>query len=144
MATENPYSAPAAQIADPTLEIPEDIRKKIKNAWVAAVISGSITLVVTLVAMSGTDILGFSAWELVDVGLIFLLAFGIYQRSRACAVAMLAYFVLSKIFIMVESGRPSGIPLAIVFIYFFWQGVSGTFAYHKLKSRKPAFVASGG
>lgn len=144
MATENPYSAPATQIADPILEIPEDIRKKIKNAWVAAVISGSMTLVVTLIAMSGTDILGFSAWELLDVALVLLLAFGIYKKSRACAVAMLAYFVLSKILMMVESGKPSGLPLAIVFIYFFWQGVSGTFAYHKLKNRKPALVASGG
>jgi hypothetical protein len=34
--------------------------------------------------------------------------------------------------------------MAIVFGYFFWQGVSGTFAYHKLKNRGPALVASGG
>src|SRR5688572_11736049 len=106
MTTENPYTAPAAQVADPVLEIPDAIRKKIKNAWCAAVISGSITLVVTLVAMSGTDILGFSAWELFDVALIFSLAIGIYKKSRACAVAMLTYFVLAKIYIMVESGKP--------------------------------------
>jgi len=144
MATENPYSAPTAHVADPTPEIPEDIRKKIKSAWVAAAISGSITLVVTLVAMSGTDILGFSAWELIDVGLIFGLAFGIYKKSRACAVVMLTYFVISKIILMVQSGKPSGVVLSIIFIYYFWQGVSGTFAYHKLKNRNPALAASGG
>jgi serine/threonine-protein kinase len=144
MATENPYSAPTARVADAAPEIPEDIRKKIKSAWVAAAISGSITLVVTLISMSGTDILGFSAWELIDVGLIFGLAFGIYRKSRACAVVMLSYFIISKIILMVESGKPSGVVLSIIFIYYFWQGVSGTFAYHKLKNRSPALAASGG
>jgi hypothetical protein len=140
MATENPYSAPTAHVADVTPEIPDDIRKKIKGASIAAAISGSITLVVTLIAMSGTDILGFSAWELVDVALIFGLAFGIYKKSRTCAVAMLLYFVVSKIILMVESGKPSGLLWAAIFIYYYWQGVSGTFAYHKLKNRNAALT----
>lgn len=144
MATENPYSAPTAHVADVTPEIPADIRGKIKSAWVAAAISGSITLIVTLIAMSGTEILGFSAWELIDVALVFGLAFGIYKKSRACAVVMLIYFTISKIVVMVESGKPSGVLLSVIFIYYFWQGVSGTFAYHKLKNRKPALAETGG
>ena len=144
METENPYSAPAAYVADVTPEIPEDIRKKMKGAWVAAAVSGSLTFAITLVAMSGTPILGFSAWELLDVGFIFGLAFGIYKRSRACAVAMLVYFVISKIIFLVESGKPSGVVMSVIFIYYFWQGVSATFAYHKLKGRNPALAASGG
>lgn len=144
METENPYAAPAAHVADAKVEIPEDIRRKIKSAWVAAVISGSITLVVTLIAISGTEILGFSVWELFDVALIFGLAFGISKKSRTCAVVMLIYFLISKIILTIESGRPSGVVLSIIFIYYFWQGVSGTFAYHKLKNRDPALATSGG
>jgi hypothetical protein len=94
--------------------------------------------------MAGTEMLGFSAWQLVDVGLIFGLAFGIYKRSRACAVVMLTYFVISKIILMAEAGKPSGVVLSIIFTYYFWQGVSGTFACHKLRNRNPALVASGG
>lgn len=134
METENPYIAPVAPVMDPDPEVPDAILKKIKHAWVAALISASITLLVTVLAMSGTQILGFSAWELLDVGLILGLALGIYKKSRTCAVLMLAYFIISKIILMVESGKPSGIGLALVFIYFYWQGVSGTFAYHKIKS----------
>jgi serine/threonine-protein kinase len=132
MESGNPYTAPATTSAVSIRDVPEEILKKIKHAWVAAVISGCITLVVTLVAMSGTDILGFSAWELIDVALIFGLAFGIYKKSRACAVIMFVYFIASKILLMMQTGRPTGVPLAIIFAYYFWQGIAGTFAYHKL------------
>jgi serine/threonine-protein kinase len=135
MDSGNPYSAPVTTSGIQARDVPEEILKKIKHAWVAAVISGCITLVVTLVAMSGTDILGFSAWELIDVALIFGLALGIYKKSRACAVIMFVYFIASKILIMMQTGRPTGVPLALVFAYYFWQGIAGTFAYHKLDKR---------
>ena len=135
MDTGNPYTAPATTSAVSIRDVPEEILKKIKHAWVAAVISGCITLVATLVAMSGTDILGFSAWELIDVALIFGLAFGIYRKSRACAVIMFVYFIASKILIMMETGRATGIFMAIIFGYYFWQGIAGTFAYHKADRR---------
>jgi hypothetical protein len=136
MESGNPYTAPATTSAVSIRDVPEEILKKIKHAWVAAVISGCITLVVTLVAMSGTDILGFSAWELIDVALIFGLAFGIYKKSRACAVIMFVYFIASKILIMMQTGRPTGVPLALVFGYYFWQGIAGTFAYHRFERRR--------
>lgn len=135
MATENPYTAPTASVSEPSVIVQDDILKKIKYGWVAALFSAGVTLVVTIIAMTGTEILGFSAWELIDVALILGLAFGIYKKSRTCAVLMLIYFIISKILIMVETGKPIGIPMALVFGYFFWQGVSGTFAYHKLKKQ---------
>lgn len=142
MSSTNPYAAPSAIVADVAPAVPADVEKKIKSAWIAACISGAITLVVTLIAVSGTEILGFDAWSLLDVGMIFALAFGIYKKSRACAVTMLAYFVLSKIILMVESGKPSGLLMALIFGYYFWQGVEGTFTYHKLK-RAPVAAAAG-
>ena len=133
MPDNNPYQAPDAALRDPiaTLVIPDEVLKKIKHAWVAATISGGFTLVLTLLAMYGNSILGFSAWELIDVALIFVLAFGIYKKSRTCAVLMLVYFILAKILIMYETGKPTGIIMSIVFIYYFSMGVSGTFDYHK-------------
>lgn len=132
MASDNPYSAPVSRVADASIVIPEEIHKQIKQAWVAAVVSGCMTLVVVLIAMSGTKILNYSAWELIDVAFVFGMAFGIYKKSRACAVLMFIYFVVSKILLMIETGKPTGVVLAVVFIYFFWQGVIGTFAYRKL------------
>lgn len=133
MSTTNPYAAPSADVSTAPAAVPVEVAKKIRNGWVAACISGTLTLVVTLIAMSGTAILSFSAWSLIDVAVIFGLAFGIYRKSRTCAVLMLVFFVASKIFMMVQSGKPSGLLLAIVFFYYFWQAVMGTFAYHRLK-----------
>lgn len=135
MAIENPYAAPNSIVSDPITSdsisrVPEEILKKIRYAWIAALFSAGLTLVVTLIAMSGTKILGFSAWELLDVVFILGLAFGIYMKNRACAVIMLIYFIASKIILMVEAGQPSGLPMAIAFGYLYWQGVAGTFAYH--------------
>ena len=132
MPSDNPYAPPVAPVNDPRLEVPDDILKRIKQGWVAALICAGVTLVVTLFAMFGTVILDFSADELFDVALICGLAYGIYRKSRVCAVLMLIYFIASKIYIMVATGKPSGSVMGVVFAYYFWQAVTGTFAYHKL------------
>lgn len=130
----NPYLPPVADVAVERAmpEVPPEIQKKIKQAWIAGAISGSMTLLFTLLAISGTKAAGFNAWNFIDVVLIFGLAFGIYKKSRACAVLMLVYFVVSKILIAIETGSVSGTVLAIIFIYYYAQGIAGTFAYHKL------------
>ncbi|MYN02925.1 hypothetical protein GTP41_12520 [Pseudoduganella sp. DS3] len=130
----NPYLPPVADVAVERAmpEVPPEVQKKIKQAWIAGAISGSMTLLFTLLAISGTKAAGFNAWNFIDVVLIFGLAFGIYKKSRACAVLMLVYFVVSKILIAIETGSVSGTVLAIIFIYYYAQGIAGTFAYHKL------------
>ena len=111
--------------------VPEVILKKIRNAWVAGLLAACVTLVFSLLAVFGTSIAGFSAWEFIVVALAVGLTFGIYRKSRVCAVAMLVYFIIAKIILISETGNVSGIVIALVFLYFFVQGVQGTFAYHK-------------
>lgn len=132
--TENPYEAPQAPVRDiaPAVTISAEVAKRIQHAWIAALISGTVTLAAALFAIFGTSILGFSAWELIDAALIFGLAYGIYRKSRTCAVIMFIYFLGSKILIMVEAGPSAGIVMAVVFLYYFWQGVRGTYEYHRL------------
>jgi len=134
MTDENPYAPPAAKVSDPALDVPKKILRHIKIAWITGIVSGCVTLALTLIAMSGTSLLGFSAWELVDVALIFGLTLGIYMKSRICAVAMFIYFIIAKIVLIAETGQVTGFPMALLFAYFFWLGISGTFAYHKLKN----------
>jgi len=104
----------------------------IKGAWIAGIISGSITLFVTILAIVGVRIFNFSAWTLLDVILVFGLAYGIYRKNRACAVILFIYFILSKIYMIIALGAVTGLPVAILFAYFFFQGIRGTFAYHKI------------
>jgi hypothetical protein len=107
--------------------------KRIKQAWIVGVIGGVITLIATLLSVAGVDILDVNIYVLIDVVLVFGLAYGIYRKSRVCAVIMFVYFVGTKILMLVESGRPSGLVMAALFGYWFFQGIRGTFAYHKLE-----------
>lgn len=107
-----------------------------QNGAIAAFISGGITLLIVLISIltdaSGT--LGY--WNnplyLVDVVLIVLLGVGLLAKSRACAVAILIYFIVSKIIIFIEIGRPTGLLVGLVFLYYYISAVKGAFVYHKL------------
>ena len=114
--------------------------KHIKYAWVAGVISGSMTLLLILIAASGSTMvaeLGVDWWSLIDVVAIFGLSLGIYKKSRVCALLMFIYFVGSKIILWATMGNVGGVPLAILFGYFFFQGIRATFAYHSLSEQTP-------
>lgn len=115
------------------IEVPEKILNMIKGAWIAALVSAGITFVITLLAIFGTPLLGFSGWELIDVAFVLGMAFGIYKKSRTCAVLMFIYFIISKVLLTISTGAILGLPIALAFLFLYWQGVAGTFAYHKLK-----------
>ena len=135
----DPYSPPTVTIGveAPAIQVPQEILIKIKRAWIAGIISGSMTLLVTLLAIVGIQILGVDAWYFTDVALIFGLTFGIYRKSRVCAIVMFVYFLASKIISMVQTGSPSGWLMGVLFAYFYFQGVLGTFAYHRfLKAQR--------
>jgi hypothetical protein len=104
----------------------------IRNAWVAGLVSGVLTLIITLIAMAGHSFMGFSTLNLLDVFVIGGLTFGIYRRSRTCAVIMLVYFIGSKVLLWAETRSFSGIPMAALFVWYFFQGMRGTFAWHGL------------
>lgn len=131
----NPYKAPDAnlQIIVEKPEIPVEVLKKIKNGWIAALISGCATLIFTTIAIFGKDITGFvDSSMLFDVGLIFLLAYGIYKKSRTASTLMLVYFIASKLIQWAQTGNLSGIIMSIIFVYFYFQAMIGTYQYHKI------------
>lgn len=115
----------------------------IRIAWGAAILSGLLTLGVTLYAMRAPGFMGFTAWGLLDVGLIFALAYGIYRRSRLCALAMVVYFVASKLLLASSIGADAIGPAAIVFLVFYAMGVVGTVRWHALNKTPAAPVADG-
>jgi hypothetical protein len=131
----NPYEAPAAnvELSEPDVEVPEDIAKKIKNGWMAGLISVAFTLVFVLISVFGTSILGLDAWAFIDVAVMAGLSFGVFKKSRTCAILLLAFFLLNKILMWMESGIPTGLPLTLIFLWFFIQSVVGTFQYHQWK-----------
>lgn len=129
----NPYQPPVAALSVPEVEIPEELAKDIRNGWVAACVSGVFTLIIVLVAVSGTPILNFDAWAFLDVALIFGLAFGVYRKSRVASTILLIYFVISKILLIVASGQASGIVMAIIFGLYYTKAMIATYKIQALQ-----------
>lgn len=133
----NPYEAPVAEIHEADLDnrvsIPEEVSKRIRNAVGAGVISGIITLLVCLAAIvTGHAIMGLDAWSLLDVAMILGLTFGLYKKSRVCAVLMLLYYAGNKIFQVLVLHNYGGIIWGVIFCYLYAMGVAGTFEYHRI------------
>jgi hypothetical protein len=122
----------AVSVDDSELEVQN---KQIRNAWIAGVISGTVTLIFTILAANGHDLLGlgFDKFNYIDVVIIFGLSLGIYLKSRTCALLMLLYFVGSKIIIWQVLGKASGLVGAVLFGYYFVLGIIGTFNYRSIK-----------
>jgi hypothetical protein len=137
MEPQNPYAAPAGVSETPLaftprerMTVPEEITKPIRHGWIAACISGLFTLVFAILAMMGQKIPGVSPWMLLDVAIIAGLGFGIYRKSRVCAVLMLVYFIASKIYMLTQTTSAGSIGMGVVFLYIYFQATRATFAYH--------------
>lgn len=69
----------------------------IRAAWIAALLTGSMTAAVTLGASLGTNGIDYVPWMWLDVVLIAGLGWGLYRRSRVAAALMLVYFAAAKV-----------------------------------------------
>ena len=114
-----------------------DIKKtnrKIKNAMWAGIVSAAISVIFALTGSYGYDL-----WVLPDVAVILGLTFGIYKKNRACAVIMFIYWIGTKLVDLFSwqvaligwayAGWAFG---AALMGYWFFQGILGTFAHHKI------------
>jgi serine/threonine-protein kinase len=130
----NPYKTPEAPLEVQAVDdVDEKVAKKIRNAWIAGLISGIVTVVFVLLSLGGNTVAGINAWAFFDAVVILGLTYGVYRKSRACAVLLFAVFLANKIMMWSSAGTAAGAPLAIVFLYFFGQGIAGTFQYHNAK-----------
>lgn len=124
----------------------EEALRANKNGAIAACISGLITIVVVLIALTIDSDGILSSWRdplnLIDVALVFSCAYGVYKNSRTAAVFLFVYFILSRVAIGLETGSFSGLGVAIIFLYFYGKAIQGTFTFHKLqKEEDPAYKA---
>lgn len=108
----------------------------IRNGAIAGAVQASLITVITLASL-GSSVSARSAnnltGSLIDILLIFGLAFGVYQKNRICAVALFAYFVFSKLLQLFTNQLPvTALLIALVLGYFYFEGMRGTFSYYKL------------
>ncbi|HUU30092.1 MAG TPA: zinc ribbon domain-containing protein [archaeon] len=137
-ATQQPIESAQILVKTSNSDLATNIKRAknaIKSAVIAGIFCGVLTLIATLyskIGAAGIDFMGFDLWNILDVTLIFSLTFGVYKKSRACALIMFLYFIGSKILMWVDTGKATGWWMAIIFAYFFFQGILGTFAYRKI------------
>ncbi len=117
------------------METQEVCEAAIKNGWIAASISMGLTLIVSSMAFftqSDNAKLNYflDPWMMVDVALMAIMAFFIYKKSRTAATLMFIYFLTSKFIQWYDLGSAQGLPMALIFIYFYFNAMRGTFIWH--------------
>jgi hypothetical protein len=107
----------------------EKAERLIDLAWSVAVLWGVMRLVAALWLWRNTthDDPGWFA----DPVLIGALAYGLYRRSRACAVLLLVYVVMELRLAYHAQGPTAGVTVAFVLGMTFAQGIRGAYAYRR-------------
>ena len=126
------------------LDSEETCLAAIKNGWVAGLVSIGLTLLIVLIGMfSGTENTTVNYFAdptiFIDIVLMVVMVFFIYKKSRIAATCMLLYFVLSKYIQWTDLGEAQGVPMALIFTFFYFNAMRGTFVWHsKYKELTPA------
>jgi hypothetical protein len=136
----SPVPSPLTPSLPPWLAMTrEQALKHIRNAWIVGLISAGVTMLVILVSATGGTLapgLKLDWTALLDVFIMLGLSFGVSRKIRWCAIGLLCYFILNKMIMwsMGVGANPFGILFSFVFLYFFVQGVRGTWAYQLMRS----------
>ena len=124
-----------------------DCERACKNGAVAAFISAGITGAFALagfyITPSDPDLASIvDPAVLFDAAFVFVLGLFVLRKSRVAAVLLLLYFAASKLTMWVESGKPSGLPLALLFFAYFFTAARATFVWRRLKDGPGAAPAT--
>jgi len=103
--------------------------RMIDLGWAVAVLWGVLRMVAAL--WLGRASGGYEAAWLLDPALILLLAYGLYRRSRVCAVLLLVYVVVELWLAYHALGHPSGLGTALLLEVSFLTGLRGTLLYDR-------------
>lgn len=99
----------------------------------------------TLASLAGWH--GITCWGLIDAGLLGALTYGVYRRSRVCAVLLLVLWIVEKGIMFLEPQVPAQRWAAVMGLFLFGgaflMGIWGTFLHHKIYRRQLASSEAG-
>ena len=110
----------------------EKAQKHVRNAWIAGVVNGTLVLIVSLLPLIGITVLDYDLDVLGLAILIYGLTFGIYKRNRICVILLFLLNIINIFFELIIGPITYEMPVVVAFVYFYFQGVRGTFVYHRL------------
>jgi serine/threonine-protein kinase len=96
--------------------------------WLAAAIAGSLMIAMTFYAPAGA----FKLVYFLGAAVLFALAYGIYRRSRVCAIVVLANHFLGAVGLVLQPHAvpPAQIAIALLLGVLYVLGAIGTFVHH--------------
>ena len=112
---------------------------EIRMAYIAAFISAGITAVFAVISIWAEVMVGLNIFAFIDVIFLIILAVLLITiKSRIAAVVLLTYYLFSQVSMRI--GNPDmglgNIFMVLFFIYAYFQGIRGTFAYHRLRKQE--------
>ena len=108
----------------------------ITAGWIVAGFSGLLTGFLAYQSAANLNPLNF-----IDAALLLALAYGIFRKSRVCAVLALGYYVASQILIVTilhGTATLTGLVGAAFFVAAYALSIIGTFAWHRGARTGPA------
>lgn len=112
--------------------IPHQIARNLKIGWIGGFILGIYILGQTLYFSSVNLDNFFYPFS------ILILSFGIYKKSRSCALLLFLYFLGYSIFFYLHTGKIHGLILILIFLATQVFAIKGTYQYQAwLKSQSP-------
>lgn len=116
------------------MEIKKAEKAIINAALVGAVHAGLQLIGVSLALLFQFEQLEISALSYLEALLIAGLAFGVYRKSRTCAILILIVLILGVLSNMILTNSRIILFMGVFYGFFYYEGIRGTFAYHRAKS----------
>lgn len=126
----------------------EQAIKAVRVGALAAFGVGGFTLAAVLYALFSNKTEGlWSVWNdpsnFADIGLVVFCGVALLRRSRAAAVVLVVYFILTRMLIWDEHPTaltPLSLSIAAILLFVFARAIQGTFKFHKLeKEHNPQY-----
>jgi hypothetical protein len=96
-----------------------------------ATISAGLALIYGLLSLVGViSAPGFDAWALSDAAILGGLAYGVWRRSRVCAVLLVIYGIMNEVALAFDEHAGFSV-LRLVFLYFYIRGAIQIFRDHR-------------
>jgi len=134
----DPESAHVGPDGSITQKKSKAIDRYIKIAWILAVWAALSTLVLVILGLCGIkDIVGvptLTGFNIIDALIVSGLAYGVYKRSRICAIILFLQMLIEGIStIRLNTNITSANSAKIVICLYYWfRGILATFDHHKL------------
>ncbi len=110
-------------------------KKAIRKAWLASLFLTIYFLVLNILAVNDVKFIlnvNFSAYSFADVIVTGVITFGIFMKSRTFSIISVVYLISNYLYSWYKLGESNFGLLNIALLYFFYQGILGTFKYHQL------------